>query len=59
MPGIERLLRPGSLKIASDGPLNSRTAYCADPYPGIERDGAEEVLDTPTEALATLLRLSH
>ena len=59
IPGTEGLLRLGSLKIISDGSLNSRTAYCADPYPGMEGDGAYGVLNTPTDELTTLLRYAH
>src|SRR5690606_7837537 len=39
-----------------DGSLNSRTAYCADPYPGMHGAGAYGVLNTPTEELTALLR---
>ncbi|NLF03905.1 MAG: amidohydrolase family protein, partial [Actinomycetales bacterium] len=50
------LLRLGPFKIITDGSLNSRTAYCADPYPGMHGAGAYGVLNTPTEELTALLR---
>ncbi|MHA6779796.1 amidohydrolase [Pseudonocardia saturnea] len=34
VPGTAGLLAMGPLKIISDGSLNTRTAYCHDPYPG-------------------------
>ncbi|MGE3663686.1 MAG: amidohydrolase, partial [Pseudonocardia sp.] len=38
VPGTGGLLTMGPLKIITDGSLNTRTAYCHDPYPGM--DGA-------------------
>ena len=34
IPGTGGLLTMGPLKVISDGSLNTRTAYCHDPYPG-------------------------
>ena len=31
---VSRLLEQGPLKVITDGSLNTRTAYCHDPYPG-------------------------
>lgn len=59
IPGTEGLLRLGSLKIISDGSLNSRTAFCTDPYPGQEGPGGHGVLNIPTEELTELLRYAH
>ncbi|MGD9527085.1 amidohydrolase [Pseudonocardia sp.] len=36
VPGTGGLLTMGPLKIITDGSLNTRTAYCHDPYPGLE-----------------------
>ena len=33
VPAGRRLLRVGPLKVLIDGSLNTRTAYCVDPYP--------------------------
>ena len=59
IPGTQGLLRLGSLKIISDGSLNSRTAFCTDPYPGLEGGGAYGVLNVPTDELTELLRYAH
>jgi len=57
IPGTGGLLTMGPLKVISDGSLNTRTAYCHDPYPGLE-GGAHPcgmLLVPPTE-LQPLLR---
>jgi predicted amidohydrolase YtcJ len=36
VPGTGGLLTLGPLKIITDGSLNTRTAFCRDPYPGLE-----------------------
>ena len=36
IPGTGGLATMGPLKVISDGSLNTRTAYCRDPYPGLE-----------------------
>ncbi|TLP78983.1 amidohydrolase [Nesterenkonia sphaerica] len=51
------LVRMGPLKVIVDGSLNTRTAWCWDPYPGVpaahpHRCGVEAV---PIEALAELM----
>nr|BFF14578.1 hypothetical protein GCM10025699_58810 [Microbacterium flavescens] len=38
--GTEGLVTMGPFKIITDGSLNTRTAYCHDPYPGLEGDPA-------------------
>jgi len=53
--GTDGLLRLGALKIISDGSLNTRTAYCADPYPDRRGEGAYGTLNTPKGELTTLL----
>ncbi len=35
LPGTDGLLTMGPLKVVTDGSLNTRTAYCHDPYPGL------------------------
>lgn len=36
VPGTDGLLTMGPLKVVTDGSLNTRTAFCVDPYPGLE-----------------------
>jgi hypothetical protein len=50
----DRRLVMGSLKIISDGSLNTRTAHCCDPYP----DGGHGVQNVPADELADLLGLA-
>lgn len=38
LPGTGGLVTMGPFKIITDGSLNTRTAYCHDPYPGLEDD---------------------
>ena len=47
------LLRVGPLKVLIDGSLNTRTAYCVDPYP---HGGSGLLTVTETELLALLVR---
>jgi predicted amidohydrolase YtcJ len=57
LPGTGGLLRMGPLKLFTDGSLNTRTALCCDPYPGLE--GTEEaygIEQTPYEELVRLMR---
>ncbi len=49
--GDEPLVTMGSLKIISDGSLNTRTAHCTDPYP----DGGHGVQNVPPGELRRLL----
>ncbi|ADG75839.1 Amidohydrolase 3 [Cellulomonas flavigena DSM 20109] len=46
----------GPLKVIVDGSLNTRTAWCHDPYPGVEGDLAHGVLNVPPDELVPLLR---
>lgn len=48
-------VRLGPLKIISDGSLNTKTAYCFDPYPG----GSHGVLSVPRDELERLARRAH
>jgi predicted amidohydrolase YtcJ len=53
VPGGEGLLRVGPFKVLIDGSLNTRTAFCLDPYP----HGGHGVLAvSESELLALLLR---
>lgn len=49
------LVTQGPLKVVTDGSLNTRTAYCHDPYPGSTGGGACGVLSVPPEALVPLM----
>jgi predicted amidohydrolase YtcJ len=53
-PGGKGLVTMGPLKVISDGALNTRTAYCAEPY----ADGTDPhgILNVPPDELATLMR---
>lgn len=53
VPGTAGLLTIGPLKIITDGSLNTRTAYCHDPYPGRDNRGVLTVSPAQTEALLT------
>jgi predicted amidohydrolase YtcJ len=53
VPGSGGLLTVGPVKIFSDGSLNTRTAYCADPYPGTDSRGR---LETPPAELEAVMR---
>ncbi|MDT0436776.1 amidohydrolase [Streptomyces sp. NPDC005840] len=57
LPGTGGLVRVGPLKLFTDGSLNTRTALCCDPYPGLEDTaGAYGVEETSFEELVRLMR---
>jgi predicted amidohydrolase YtcJ len=57
VPGTGGLLTMGPLKIVTDGSLNTRTAYCHDPYPGLAGTAHPcGLLLVPTDELVPLLR---
>ncbi|MFW7415121.1 amidohydrolase [Demequina sp. SO4-18] len=51
VPGTSGLLTIGPLKIITDGSLNTRTAYCHDPYPGRDTRGVLTVSPEQSERL--------
>lgn len=57
LAGTGGLLTMGPLKVISDGSLNTRTAYCHDPYPGMAADEPHPcgMLLVPPEELVPLL----
>ena len=56
MPGTGGLLTMGPLKVVTDGSLNTRTACCDDPYPGLTGAHARGVLLVAPDELLPLLR---
>lgn len=57
--GTHGLLEQGPLKVVTDGSLNTRTAYCHEPYPGMSGEGAHGVLSVPPEHLVPLMAHAH
>jgi predicted amidohydrolase YtcJ len=57
-PLPDGLLKVGPVKLFADGSLNTRTAYCADPYPGT---GTRGILEIPPDELERVMRhaVSH
>lgn len=58
--GTEGMVRMGPLKIISDGSLNTRTAFCCEPY--LDAETLEEprgVVNYPPAELTALLRRAH
>ncbi|MBO0609501.1 amidohydrolase [Myceligenerans salitolerans] len=55
-PRRRRLVEMGSLKVISDGSLNSRTACCFDPYEGSAGPEAHGMLNVPPEELQLLMK---
>jgi hypothetical protein len=57
IPGTQGLLSVGPYKVLTDGSLNTRTAYCADAYEGLEgTPGSHGVLTVQPEDLVGRLR---
>lgn len=50
---VDSLLSVGRFKVLTDGSLNTRTAWCADAYPGTEEHG---LLEVPFDTLVPLMR---
>jgi predicted amidohydrolase YtcJ len=57
--GTAGLLAQGPLKVIVDGSLNTRTAFCRDPYPDLTGDGARGVLSVPPGLLQPLMAYAH
>ena len=55
LPGTQGRATMGPLKIIIDGSLNTRTAYCYDPYPGRTGPEAHGLLTVAPEQLVQLL----
>ncbi|MET4639954.1 amidohydrolase family protein [Mycetocola sp. 2940] len=56
LPHTHGLLEVGSLKVITDGSLNTRTAYCVDPYPGLGgTEHSHGVLTVPPDELTALM----
>ena len=57
VPGTAGLVSVGGYKVITDGSLNTRTAWCYDPYPGLGPDDHPSGLATvPYEELVPLMR---
>jgi predicted amidohydrolase YtcJ len=56
VPGSAGLLEVGPVKLFADGSLNTRTAYCADPYPA---SGGHGHLEIPPEELQRVMRRAY
>ena len=55
-PGTGGLLTMGPLKIVTDGSLNTRTAFCVDPYPGLDEHPFGMLLVPPEDLEPLLIR---
>lgn len=55
LPGTGGLVEVGPLKLFTDGSLNTRTALCCDPYPGLE--GGEDAYGVEETSYAELVAL--
>lgn len=55
LDGTDGLAVMGSLKVISDGSLNTRTAFCHDPYPGLRGPASHGVLSVPPDVLVPLM----
>jgi predicted amidohydrolase YtcJ len=60
VPGTGGLVTVGGAKVITDGSLNTRTAWCFDPYPGLEGHEHPAGLATvPYDELVPLLTRAH
>ena len=55
----EGLLRMGNLKVISDGSLNTRTAFCHDPYPGMTGPHARGILNVSYDELVSVMSKAY
>ena len=59
VPGTEGRVRVGPLKVITDGSLNTRTAWCLEPYPGLGPDqDPYGVVNVPYDELVGLLAVA-
>jgi hypothetical protein len=56
VPGSDGLVTVGGYKVITDGSLNTRTAWCFDPYPGLTGDEAYGLATVPLDELVPLMR---
>jgi predicted amidohydrolase YtcJ len=59
LPGTRGLLEQGPFKVVTDGSLNTRTAYCHDPYPSLTGPEARGILSVPPDELVPLMKRAH
>jgi predicted amidohydrolase YtcJ len=60
VPGTDDLVTVGGFKVITDGSLNTRTAWCFDPYPGLGPDEHPYGLATVSyDELVPLMRRAH
>lgn len=60
LPGTGGFVTVGGAKVITDGSLNTRTAWCFDPYPGLEGHEHPYGLATvPYDDLVPLMRRAH
>nr|WP_229785425.1 amidohydrolase [Promicromonospora citrea] len=59
LPGTGGLLEQGPFKVVTDGSLNTRTAYCHEPYPGLDGPEARGILTVPPDELVPLMGRAH
>ena len=53
---LSELISAGPFKVITDGSLNTRTAYCYDPYPGVSGDNNTGMLTVAPADLLDLMR---
>lgn len=56
LDGDGGLVEVGPFKIITDGSLNTRTAFCHDPYPGLDGDAARGMSTVAPDELRALVR---
>ncbi|MFC7024871.1 amidohydrolase [Promicromonospora thailandica] len=59
LPDTGGLLEQGPFKVVTDGSLNTRTAYCHAPYPGLDGPDAHGILSVPPDELVPLMGRAH
>jgi len=59
LPETRGLVEMGSLKVLLDGSLNTRTAWCYHPFPGVEPEAAYGMRVVEPDALRDLVARAH